>query len=100
MYLSCVCGKVMNDVAAPNKVEHLLLSYSAMERLQDLVDQEVSTTCEVRLWPEHWKESGAIDVWKCPDCGRLYLYAKEDPEKVLVYVIEEKGVGEKFTVLK
>ena len=71
MYLKCECGHVMTDVAAPNNVEHVLLSYSAKERLQDLVDEEFLTNGEIDLWPEHWKEAGGIDVWKCPQCGRF-----------------------------
>jgi hypothetical protein len=92
MYLECLCGNVMNDVAAPNAVEHLLLSYSAMERLQDLVDQEVSTNCEVNLWPEHWEAAGAVVVWKCPNCDRLYLNAKGPKENIVIYKIEKKGL--------
>jgi hypothetical protein len=93
MYLECICGNVMNDIASPNSVEHLLLSYSAMERLQDLVDQEVSTNGKVDLWPEHWEEAGAIVVWRCQDCARLYLNAKSQKEDVAVYKIEKKGNG-------
>lgn len=92
MYLKCLCDNVMNDVAAPNVVEHLLLNYAAKELLQDLVDQEVTTNSQVDLWPEHWEEAGAIDVWKCPDCGRLYLNAKAGAENVMVYKIEKKGL--------
>jgi len=92
MYLQCICGNVMNDIGAPNNVEHLLLSYYAMERLQDLVDQEVSTNGQVDLWPEHWDDAGAIVVWKCLDCDRLYLNAKSKKEDVVVYKIERKGI--------
>ena len=91
MYLECICGNVMNDIAAPNSVEHLLLSYAAMERLQDLVDQEVSVDGEVSLWPEHWKEAGAIVVWRCPACDRLHLNSTGQKEDMVVYKIEKKG---------
>ncbi len=92
MYLQCLCGNVMNDIAAPNSVEHLILNYAAMERLQDLVDQECSLNGVVDLWPEHWEESGAVEMWKCPECGRLYLYPKGDPKDVQVYKLEKSGL--------
>ena len=94
MFIKCLCGNTMNDIAAPNQVEHLLLSSAAMEKLQDLVDGEVSSNREIELWPEHWEESGAISVWKCPDCGRLYLNVSEDADSVVVYKFEQKGVTE------
>jgi len=81
----------MNDIAAPNSIEHLLLSYAAMERLQDLVDQEVSADGKVSLWPEHWEEAGAIVVWRCPNCARLHLNARSQKEDVVVYKIEKKA---------
>jgi hypothetical protein len=92
MYLKCLCGNVMTNVASPNDVEHVLLSDRVQERLQDLVDQEVSTNGKVDLWPEHWEEAGSIDVWKCPDCGRLYFNATGKVEDIVVYNIEKKGL--------
>jgi hypothetical protein len=93
MYLKCECGNVMTNVAAPNTIEHLLLSNRSQEHLQDLVDEEVSTNGQVDLWPEHWEESGAIDVWKCQVCGRLYLNARGNLEDIVVYKIEKKGLN-------
>lgn len=92
MYLKCECGNVLTDTAAPNDVEHILLSYSIMERLQDKVDNEVATHGSVDSWPEHWEESGAMEVWKCPECGRLYLNPRGETEKVVVYKLEKKGL--------
>lgn len=94
MYLKCLCGNIMNDVGAPNVVEHLLLNYSAMERLQDLVDKEVSTSSEVSLWPEHWEEAGAITVWRCPNCDRLYFDPKNDNKNMVVYKIEKGAAAQ------
>ncbi|HEY5958110.1 MAG TPA: hypothetical protein VIV60_16215 [Polyangiaceae bacterium] len=82
----------MNDTAAPNQVEHLLLSYSAMETVQDLVDIEVADDGEASSWPEHWEKSGAIVTWKCPVCARLYLNAKGDKGSVVVYRVDKIGI--------
>jgi hypothetical protein len=92
MHLKCECGNVMTDIASPNDIEHLLLSYRAKEKLQDLVDAEVAKAGEIRMWPEHWEEAGAIDVWRCPDCSRLYLNARKAPSEIVVYKLERKGL--------
>jgi len=93
MYLKCDCGAVLTDVASPNDIEHLLLSYRAMERLQDLVDTEVGQEGEVQMWPEHWEQAGALVVWRCTTCGRLYLNARGPASEVVVYRFEKKGIG-------
>jgi len=82
----------MDDIAAPNEVEHLLLDYRAKERLQDLVDAECEESSSIDLWPEHWTESGAVEVWKCPVCGRLYVNPKGRPEDIVVYRQEQVGL--------
>lgn len=90
--LKCICGHTIDDIAAPNEVEHLLVSYRAMERLQDLVDEECGPSGSIDMWPEHWEESGAVDVWKCPICERLYVNPKGKPEDVVIYKIERIGL--------
>ena len=92
MYLKCECGTVLSDVASPNDVEHLLLSYRAKERLQDLVDDEVASDGTIRMWSEHCEQSGAIDVWRCPDCVRLYFNARGAPSEIIVYRLERRGL--------
>jgi hypothetical protein len=84
----------MTDVASPNDIEHLLLSYRAMEKLQDLVDSEAAKEGRIRMWPEHWEQAGAVDVWKCPDCGRLYLNVRGPASEVIVYRFEKKGLDD------
>jgi hypothetical protein len=82
----------MTDVASPNDIENLLLDYRAMERLQDLVDAEVAQSREIDLWPEHWEKAGAIVVWRCPNCQRLYFNARGPASEVTVYRFERKGL--------
>jgi hypothetical protein len=94
MIIKCVDGHTMDDIAAPNEVEHLLLDYQAKEQLQDLVDEECGSVGSVDMWPEHWKESGAVEVWKCPSCARLYVNPKGKPGDVVIYKIERIGLPE------
>lgn len=92
MILKCVCGHTIDDIAAPNEVEHLLLDYRRMERLQDLVDAECRDNGSVDSWPEHWEEAKAIVVWKCSFCRRLYVDPEGSAEDVVVYRIERTGL--------
>ncbi len=93
MYITCLCGNTIDNVGSPNDSEHLLLNSYATERLQDVVDKEVSENKSVDMWPEHWDESGAIEVWKCIWCGRLLFHPKGNPKEVLVYKLETKGLN-------
>ena len=92
MYLKCSCGNVLTDVGAPNNVEHLLLSYYAMERLQDMIDEEVAKNCIVDSWPEIWEAAGSVDVWKCEECNRLYMNPRGSADSVIVYNVEKIGL--------
>jgi hypothetical protein len=92
MRLKCLCGNNLDDIAFPNSVEHLLLNTYAKEKLQDLVDNEVKENGEVDMWPEHWEDAGSVITWKCFECGRLYLDAEGDKDKIIVYKIEQQGI--------
>jgi hypothetical protein len=92
MFLKCLCGNVMTNTGYPNSVEHLLVSTSSQEKLQDLVDEEVTNNAVVDMWPEHWEESGSAVVWKCYECERMYFNAWDDIEKIIVYKIEQQGI--------
>jgi hypothetical protein len=92
MRLKCLCGNHLDNIASPNSVEHLLVSDSAKEKFQNLADDEIRESGEVDMWPEHWENAGSIVVWKCFECGRLYLNAEEDLDKVVVYKIEQHGI--------
>ena len=92
MLMTCNCGTRLDDIAAPHSVEHLLLNYAAMEKVQDLADAEVEAHGRIDEWPEHWERSGAIVVWRCHVCERLYFNAKGRPEDVIVYAVERRGL--------
>ena len=92
MILNCFCGASLSNVVCPNNIEHLLISSQSKEYLQDSVDEEIRDNRQINMWFEHWEESKSIVVWKCYECGRLYLDAEGDPEKVMVYKIEQQGI--------
>lgn len=73
MKITCKCGFVLSDSGSPNDMEHVLVSDRQVEALQDLVDNEVEADGEIQMWPEHWEESGATEIWKCEQCDRLHV---------------------------
>jgi hypothetical protein len=92
MRLKCICGHTMTDIAHPNSIEHLLLDAYAQEQLENLLDKEVAENGKIDLLSDHFDEVKAIDVWKCNACERLYVNAHGNPEDIIVYSIEQRGV--------
>ena len=103
MYLKCICGYIIHNIAYPGKIEHLLLSSHAQEKLQDLVDCEVKENGKVDMWPEHWEDSGTEEVWHCFKCNRLYIginnVSENWKDRVLVYKLEQEGIANQPTGL-
>ncbi|MCI0705471.1 MAG: hypothetical protein L0241_30800 [Planctomycetia bacterium] len=93
MKFPCLCGRILSNAGSPNNTEHVLLSSVGVERLQDLIAEQFATAQgKVVLWADSWEESGAIEVWKCSDCQRLYVSPKDGFDKVVVYKIEQVGI--------
>ena len=93
MNIRCLCGYHMNNAAVPNGIEHILINDYAQELLETAVDNEVRRDGKVDFWPDHWEDVGAIVVWKCPQCNRLYLNADApDSANIQVYVLEQTGL--------
>ena len=67
------CGYVIDLSRIPGKHEHKLISEIEIENLVRLIENNGIT-------PDHFfdfLDSKAITVYKCPNCGRLYLEEKK-----------------------
>ena len=92
MWKRCVCGGFMDNVGSPGGVVHTLLDAMSRERLEYLVGR-VAGKCRLStMWLELWENSGAIETWKCLDCGRLYVGVQGSSKEVLVYRLERVGM--------
>ena len=93
MRFPCVCGNTLSNAGSPNGTEHLLIDGFGIERLQNLVNaQTTANKGATNEWPENWEESGAIEVWKCDVCKRLYVSPNDGFDKVVVYKVEKVGI--------
>ena len=93
MRITCLCGNPMSNTATTNRTEHHLLDAYGIEYMQDLIDRQICEDGIITLWPENWRESGVIDVWKCAECERLYVMSPDgERDKVKVYKIERIGI--------
>lgn len=91
MYFTSICGHIMDNMAFPNPIEYHVLSDAHRERLESLAQQECAAAGVIEGWPEHW-EATAVEVWKCPQCGRVYVNPTGPREEVVVYRRERVGM--------
>lgn len=76
--MTCKCGEVLSNGAAPNKVELRVYTDFEWDRIL-----EVDTI-------ETWKfPLPTCDVWRCPKCERIYVFEEGNDTAVKVYCLEE-----------
>ncbi|QDU20338.1 hypothetical protein [Urbifossiella limnaea] len=93
MFLRCICGNSLDDIASPSPTVRHVLTDTGIEKLQDAVDQEVAENGIVDMWPEHWETAGTQEVWLCSACERLYI-GVNGSEPIRVYKLEQVGLNE------
>jgi hypothetical protein len=92
MRFPCLCGRGLSDAGSPNLTEHYLLSSVGVERLYTVVADQFAARGRIDLSSDSWEDAGAIEVWKCSDCQRLYVSPKDGFDKVVVYKVEQVGI--------
>jgi hypothetical protein len=93
MKFQCICGNTLSNAGSPNSTEHLLIDSCGIERLQQLVEEhDVAKQGDIRDWSDKWEDSGAIEIWKCNVCNRLYVSPKDGFDKTVVYNVEQVGI--------
>lgn len=74
----CRCGETLSNTSVPNDIE-----------LTVYTDKEWDEICNCESI-EPWKiPLPTYDVWKCPKCGRIYVYKGDCETPIRVYKIEE-----------
>ena len=64
MHLLCRCGRDMWNGQTPNDIEYAVYSDRRMDKI---LEQDEISTVKMCMQKDY-------DVWRCPDCGRLYVF--------------------------
>ncbi len=77
--IKCVCGEVMWNGMVPNDIVYNVFS----DRRASEIDESVNFDM-LRLW-----DMRSYEVWKCPSCGRLFVFDPDCSKAIAVYRLED-----------
>jgi hypothetical protein len=78
--MNCTCGEVLSNSMAPNNVQ--LRVYTDRE-WDKILEQDII---------ESWKfPRPTYDVWRCPNCEKIYVFEEGNHVAVKIYVLEEQA---------
>lgn len=75
--MTCRCGKVLSNSLAPNDIELRVFT----DKEWDAINIGQVDTFDL--------PDPKYDVWKCPQCERLYFFEKGNDSAVKVYKLED-----------
>ncbi|MCH5267597.1 MAG: hypothetical protein J1E62_04550 [Lachnospiraceae bacterium] len=77
--MTCSCGKQLSNHEAPNDIELWVYTDKEWDEMFD---------CESI---EPWKiPMPKYEVWRCPDCKRIYVFEDGNAAPVMVYRLEKQ----------
>lgn len=79
MHLLCRCGKDMWNGQIPNDIE---FSVYSDKRMCEILENDTVDTIDLARMNEY-------NVWRCPECGRLYVFKGSDNKITRVYKPED-----------
>ena len=77
--LSCKCGYSMWNGICPNDIEYWVYSDRQMD---SILDKDTISTLELM-------DLHTFNVWRCPQCKRLYIFDNDRTEALYIYNLEE-----------
>lgn len=77
--MTCRCGKVLSNSQVPNDIE--LVVYT---------DKEWDKICDCDSIEPWMIPLPQYNVWRCPDCQRIYVYKRRENRPLMVYKLETK----------
>ena len=75
--MTCRCGKLLSNSQVPNDIE--LVVYT---------DREWDKICDCDSLEPWMIPLPKYNIWRCPDCKRIYAYEGSNPKPVMVYRLE------------
>lgn len=80
--MECKCGCILSTTRVPNGIELRVYQDSEWDAIMD-VDSI-----------EPWKiPLPKYEVWKCPNCNRIYVFDQGNPIPIMQYVLEDINIG-------
>ncbi len=79
MHLLCKCGKDMWNGQIPNDIE---FSVYSDKRMCEILENDMVDTIDLARMNEY-------NVWRCPECGRLYVFKGSDNKVIRVFKPED-----------
>lgn len=76
--MECRCGEILSNSLAPNDIQ--LRVYTDRE-WDEILHEDTIKTWKIPL--------PTYDVWKCPKCGRIYVFKEGVDKAIKVYALEE-----------
>lgn len=80
---SCICGYVMSLSEGWSDCEFVLVRESVIDKIAECLNGDIGITAEGFY---ESIDSGAVQVYRCPKCDRIYL--REGLNKFIPYVRE------------
>lgn len=77
----CKCGLLLSNSEAPNNIQ--LRVYTDKE-WEDILNCEEINTWMIPL-PKY-------DVWRCPDCKRIYVFEDNNDVPIMVYDLDKTNI--------
>ncbi|MEW4415263.1 hypothetical protein [Clostridium sp. AN503] len=76
--MNCKCGYILSTMQAPNDIQ--LRVYTDRE-WEEILDCDIIEPWKIPL-PQY-------DVWKCPNCNRIYVFEEGKDMPIMKYVLEK-----------
>lgn len=81
MHLLCKCGCDMWNGQAPNDIEFWI--YSDKKMCENILETDTIDTVKLAGMYDY-------DAWRCPKCGRIYLFEKSSSKVLRCYKPEDE----------
>lgn len=77
--MTCKCGRILSTTQVPNGIELRVYQDREWDAIMDIDSIE---PWKIPL-PEY-------EVWKCPNCSRIYVFNQGNPNPIMQYILEDK----------
>ncbi len=85
-HLDCKCGYSMWNGATPNDIVFTVFSDARSCELSDKPPLFSGDPDQYLFEFMDWMDMADYEAWRCPECGRLYVFDKQDDSGKVKYI--------------